>query len=88
MHTKLFTLAVFSIGPLVHSNNEFTQKGGWYDGSNKSVARFNTFFAVFTKVETTRNLLFSVLLLSAGLKIIMKDKTDVKLIHKQNKHVT
>ena len=68
MYTKLSTLAVFSIGPLLHSKHEVTQKGGRDGKSEKGVTRLNTFLEVFTKVKNTKNLLFPVLLLSTGLK--------------------
>ena len=70
--TKLFTLAVFSIGSLVrtYSKNEVTQKGERDEGSNKSVTRLRTFFEVSMEFEDANSLLFSVLILRIHLESI------------------
>ena len=80
--TKLFTLPVFSIGPLVrtHSKNEVTPKGGRDGGSNKSVIRLKTFLEVSTKFENTNSLLFSVLPLHIHLQSISNREERIPLL--------
>ena len=68
--TKLFTLAVFFVGPLVrtYSKNEVMQVWERDGGSNKSVNRLRTFLKVNTNFGNSSSSQFSVLLLRIQLE--------------------
>ena len=69
--TKLLTLPVFSIGPLVRtpSKNEVKRKEGRW-GTDESVIRLRTFLGVLTKFGNTDSFLFSVLFFCIHLESI------------------